>query len=56
MALADTVVVMNRGRIEQVVLLRGVNRAGHRIHRRFHGGHKVLDTEAREGAVRTDHM
>jgi len=57
MALADTVVVMNQGRIEQVGSPHAVyNGPATEFIARFMGGHNVLDTEAGKIAVRTDHM
>lgn len=57
MALADTMVVMNRGRIEQVGAPREVfNRPATEFVARFMGGHNVLDTPAGKVGVRSDHM
>jgi len=57
MALADTMVVMNRGRIEQTGAPREVfNRPVSEFVARFMGGHNVLDTPAGKVGVRSDHM
>lgn len=57
MALADTMVVMNRGRIEQVGAPRDVfNRPATEFVARFMGGHNVLDTPVGKVGVRSDHM
>jgi putative spermidine/putrescine transport system ATP-binding protein len=57
MALADTMVVMNHGRIEQVGSPRDVyNRPASEFVARFMGGHNVLRTGAGLVAVRSDHM
>ena len=57
MALADTMVVMNRGRIEQVGAPREVfNRPATEFVARFMGGHNVLDTPGGKVGVRSDHM
>ena len=57
MALADTMVVMNRGRIEQKGAPREVfNRPATEFVARFMGGHNVLETAAGKVAVRSDHM
>jgi len=57
MALADTMVVMNRGRIEQMGAPREVfNRPATEFVARFMGGHNVLDTPGGKVAVRSDHM
>jgi putative spermidine/putrescine transport system ATP-binding protein len=57
MALADTVVVMNRGVIEQVGTPYGVyNAPATEFIARFMGGHNVIDTESGKVAVRNDHM
>ncbi|ROZ64951.1 ABC transporter ATP-binding protein [Ramlibacter sp. WS9] len=57
MALADTVVVMNQGRIEQVGTPHQVyNAPATEFIARFMGGHNVIDTEAGKVAVRNDHM
>ena len=57
MALADTMVVMNHGLIEQVGSPHEVyNRPSSEFVARFMGGHNVLDTPAGKIGVRTDHM
>ncbi len=57
MALADTMVVMNRGAIEQVGAPREVfNRPATEFVARFMGGHNVIDTPAGKVGVRSDHM
>jgi putative spermidine/putrescine transport system ATP-binding protein len=57
MALADTVVVMNRGAIEQVGSPYEVyNAPATEFIARFMGGHNVIDTEGGKVAVRNDHM
>jgi putative spermidine/putrescine transport system ATP-binding protein len=57
MALADTVVVMNRGRIEQVGTPHEVyNAPATEFIARFMGGHNVIATDAGKVAVRNDHM
>jgi putative spermidine/putrescine transport system ATP-binding protein len=57
MALADMVVVMNRGTIEQVGSPFDVyNAPATEFIARFMGGHNVIDTEAGKVAVRNDHM
>ena len=57
MALADTMVVMNDGRIEQVGSPHDVyNRPASEFVARFMGGHNVLDTAAGKIGVRCDHM
>ena len=57
MALADTMVVMNHGLIEQVGSPHQVyNRPSSEFVARFMGGHNVLDTPAGKIGVRTDHM
>src|SRR5690606_18283260 len=57
MALADTMVVMNHGLIEQVGPPREVyNHPASEFVARFMGGHNVLDTPAGTVAVRNDHM
>jgi len=57
MALADTMVVMNHGLIEQVGSPHEVyNRPASEFVARFMGGHNVLDTAAGKIGVRTDHM
>ena len=55
MALADTMVVMNHGLIEQVGSpLEVYNRPATEFVARFMGGHNVLDTDAGRVGVRTD--
>jgi putative spermidine/putrescine transport system ATP-binding protein len=57
MALADMVVVMNRGTIEQVGSPFDVyNAPATEFIARFMGGHNVIDTAAGKIAVRNDHM
>jgi putative spermidine/putrescine transport system ATP-binding protein len=57
MALADTMVVMNHGLIEQVGSPHEIyNRPASEFVARFMGGHNVLDTPAGRIGVRTDHM
>jgi putative spermidine/putrescine transport system ATP-binding protein len=57
MALADTMVVMNRGAIEQVGSPREVfNRPASEFVARFMGGHNVLDTPGGKIGVRSDLM
>jgi putative spermidine/putrescine transport system ATP-binding protein len=57
MALADTMVVMNHGLIEQVGPPHEVyNRPASEFVARFMGGHNVLATPAGKIAVRNDHM
>ena len=57
MALADTMVVMNHGRIEQVGPPHAIyNRPANAFVARFMGGHNVLATAQGPGAVRNDHM
>lgn len=57
MALADQVVVMNHGRIEQVGPPREVyNAPATEFIARFMGGHNVIATPAGKLAVRNDHM
>ncbi|MDB5872748.1 MAG: transporter related [Ramlibacter sp.] len=57
MALADTVVVMNQGRIEQVGSPHQVyNAPATEFIARFMGGHNVIETHAGKVAVRNDHM
>ena len=57
MALADTVVVMDHGRIVQVGSQRDVyNKPASEFVARFMGGHNVLHTAAGKVAVRNDHM
>ena len=57
MALADTMVVMNHGLIEQVGSPHEIyNRPASEFVARFMGGHNVLDTPAGKIGVRTDHM
>lgn len=57
MALADTLVVMNHGLIEQVGSPHAVyNRPASEFVARFMGGHNVIDTPTGPIAVRHDHM
>jgi len=57
MALADTMVVMNHGLIEQVGSPHQVyNHPASEFVARFMGGHNVFDTPAGAVAVRNDHM
>ncbi|WP_213959052.1 ABC transporter ATP-binding protein [Variovorax sp. dw_954] len=57
MALADTMVVMNHGLIEQVGSPHAVyNHPSSEFVARFMGGHNVIDTPAGPIAVRNDHM
>jgi putative spermidine/putrescine transport system ATP-binding protein len=57
MALADTMVVMNQGRIEQLGSPHEIyNRPRSEFVARFMGGHNVLDTSAGKVAVRNDHI
>jgi len=57
MALADLMVVMNHGRIEQAGNPREVfNRPVSEFVARFMGGHNVLDTSAGRVALRNDHI
>jgi putative spermidine/putrescine transport system ATP-binding protein len=57
MALADTMVVMNHGVIEQVGSPHQVyNHPANEFVARFMGGHNVFDTPAGPIAVRNDHM
>jgi len=57
MALADTMVVMNHGLIEQVGSPHEVyNHPASEFVARFMGGHNVLDTPSDPIAVRNDHM
>ena len=57
MALADMMVVMNDGRIEQVGSPHAVyNRPASEFVARFMGGHNVLDTPAGKVGVRTDQI
>ncbi len=57
MALADTMVVMNHGLIEQVGPPHEVyNKPATEFIARFMGGHNVLDTPSGKIAVRNDHM
>ena len=57
MALADTMVVMNHGLIEQVGSPHEVyNRPASEFVARFMGGHNVIDTAAGKVGVRTDHL
>jgi putative spermidine/putrescine transport system ATP-binding protein len=57
MALADTMVVMNQGRIEQAGPPHAVyNRPASEFVARFMGGHNVLQTADGKVAVRNDHI
>ena len=57
MALADTMVVMNHGVIEQVGAPHAIyNHPASEFVARFMGGHNVFDTPAGPIAVRNDHM
>jgi putative spermidine/putrescine transport system ATP-binding protein len=57
MALADTMVVMNHGRIEQVGSPHEIyNRPASDFVARFMGGHNVIDTPAGRIGVRTDRI
>ncbi len=57
MALADTMVVMNHGLIEQVGSPHQIyNHPASEFVARFMGGHNVIDTPAGPVAVRNDHM
>ena len=57
MALADTMVVMNHGRIEQVGSPHAVyNRPASEFIARFMGGHNVLQVGGGKVAVRNDHI
>lgn len=57
MALADTMVVMNHGRIEQVGSPHEVyNRPASEFVARFMGGHNVIQTPEGPVGVRTDHV
>ena len=57
MALADTMVVMNHGVIEQVGTPHTIyNRPANEFVARFMGGHNVIDTPAGKVGVRTDHI
>ncbi|WP_295371254.1 ABC transporter ATP-binding protein [Pseudacidovorax intermedius] len=57
MALADTMVVMNQGRIEQVGSPHAVyNAPATEFVARFMGGHNVIQTGAGKVAVRNDHL
>jgi putative spermidine/putrescine transport system ATP-binding protein len=57
MALADTMVVMNHGVIEQVGSPHEIyNHPANEFVARFMGGHNVIDTPAGPIAVRNDHM
>lgn len=57
MALADVMVVMNQGRIEQVGSPREVyNRPASEFVARFMGGHNVIDIGGAKVAVRNDHL
>ncbi|WP_372657479.1 ABC transporter ATP-binding protein [Hydrogenophaga sp.] len=57
MALADTMVVMNQGRIEQMGSPHAIyNRPASEFVARFMGGHNVLNTSHGRVAVRNDHI
>ena len=57
MALADTMVVMNHGLIEQVGSPHAIyNRPVNEFVARFMGGHNIIDTPEGKVGVRTDHM
>ncbi|WP_353395343.1 ABC transporter ATP-binding protein [Hydrogenophaga sp. 5NK40-0174] len=57
MALADLMVVMNQGRIEQAGTPHEVyNRPASEFVARFMGGHNVVHTNGQKFAVRNDHM
>jgi putative spermidine/putrescine transport system ATP-binding protein len=57
MALADTMVVMNHGVIEQVGSPHAIyNRPVNEFVARFMGGHNVIETSTGKVGVRTDHM
>lgn len=57
MALADTMVVMNHGVIEQMGSPHDIyNRPVNEFVARFMGGHNVIDTPAGKVGVRTDHI
>ncbi|MES2932983.1 MAG: ABC transporter ATP-binding protein [Pseudomonadota bacterium] len=57
MALADTMVVMNQGVIEQIGSPHQIyNRPGSEFVARFMGGYNILDTPEGKSGVRTDHM
>ena len=57
MALADTIVVMSRGRIEQSGAPKDVfNKPVSEFVARFMGGHNILDTSSGRIAVRSDRM
>ena len=57
MALADMVVVMNHGKIEQTGSAHEVyNRPHNEFVARFLGGHNVLDDEHNKFVVRSDHL
>ncbi|WP_043114346.1 ABC transporter ATP-binding protein [Pseudacidovorax intermedius] len=57
MALADTMVVMNHGRIEQVGSPHEVyNAPATEFVARFMGGHNVIQTDSGKVAVRNDHL
>jgi putative spermidine/putrescine transport system ATP-binding protein len=57
MALADLMVVMNHGKIEQAGHPREVfNRPASEFVARFMGGHNVLDTPSGRVAIRNDHL
>ena len=57
MALADTMVVMNHGRIEQQGAPHDIyNRPQSEFVARFMGGHNIIDTPQDKVGVRTDHI
>lgn len=57
LALADTMVLMNQGRIEQQGTPQALyNRPANEFVARFMGGHNVIDTPAGQIAVRTDQV
>jgi putative spermidine/putrescine transport system ATP-binding protein len=57
MALADTMVVMNHGVIEQVGSPHAIyNRPVNEFVARFMGGHNIIDTAGGKVGVRTDHI
>jgi putative spermidine/putrescine transport system ATP-binding protein len=57
MALADTMVVMNHGKIEQVGPPHQIyNRPASEFVARFMGGHNIIDTPAGKIGIRTDRM
>ena len=57
MALADTIVVMNHGKVEQIGSPHNVyNKPATEFIARFMGGHNVLSTSKGKVAVRSDHL